>query len=414
MQLWKKILIGLVLGIVTGLALGERALHLKPMGDLFINALKMLIGPLVFASLVSGVTSMNDLRKLGRVGLKIVIYFMITTAGAVTIGLILGVLFRPGAGVNLQPSAPAATTKVPNMIETLVTLVPSNPVQAFATDNILQVIVFALLFGLAINIAGDKGKPVARIIDSLSEVMIRLTGMVMAFAPFGVFALMAWVSGKFGIGVLLPLGKVILVVYAGCVLHAVLTYGGLIALLGRVNPLRFFRGMADAQLVAFSTASSAGTLPVNLRCTQQNLGVSESISSFVLPLGATLNMDGTAIYQGVTALFIAQVYGIELTFTHYVTIVISATLASIGTAGVPGAGMIMLSLVLSSVGLPLEGVALIAGIDRILDMIRTTVNITGDAAGSVIIARSEGELNVEVYNGGRQAQRRKGTEAQRV
>jgi len=287
----------------------------------------------------------------------------------------------------------------PSIVDTLISLVPSNPVQAFATDNILQVIVFALLFGLAINMAGEKGKPAARIIDSLAEVMLKLTGMVMEFAPFGVFGLMAWVSGKFGLGVLLPLAKVILVVYAGCALHAILVYGGLIALLARVNPTRFFRGMADAQLVAFSTASSAGTLPVNLRCTQRNLGVSESISSFVLPLGATLNMDGTALYQGVTALFVAQAYGIDLTFAHYVTIVISAVLASIGTAGVPGAGMIMLSLVLSSVGLPLEGVALIAGIDRILDMIRTTVNITGDAAGSVIIARSENELDVDVYKG---------------
>ena len=211
------------------------------------------------------------------------------------------------------------------------------------------------------------------------------------------FALIAWVSGTNGPGVLLPLGKVILAVYLGCLLHAALLYCGLILCIGKLNPIRFFRGIADAQLVAFSTASSAGTLPVNLRCTQKNLGVSESISSFVLPLGATLNMDGTAIYQGVTALFVAQAYGIELNLPHYLTIIVSATLASIGTAGVPGAGMIMLSLVLGSVGLPLEGVALIAGIDRILDMARTTLNITGDAVGAVLIARGEGELNEDVY-----------------
>jgi Na+/H+-dicarboxylate symporter len=397
--LWKKILIGLVVGIGAGLLFGPKAAYVKPVGDVFIAALKMLIGPLVFSSLTSGVISMSDLKKLGRVGVKTIVYFLVTTAFAVSLGLVLGTVFHPGTGITLVSSAPLNPVAPPRIIDTLVALVPSNPVQAFATDNILQVIVLALLFGLAINLAGEKGKPVAAFINSLTEVMFELTAMVMAFAPFGVCALIAWVSGMYGPGVLLPLGKVILVMYAGCLLHGIIIYGGIIALIGRLNPVRFFRGMLDAQLVAFSTASSAGTLPVNLRCTQQNLGVSEGISSFVLPLGATLNMDGTALYQGVTALFVAQVYGIELTSSQYVTIIISATLASIGTAGVPGAGMIMLSLVLGSVGLPLEGVALIAGVDRVLDMARTTVNITGDAAGSVVIAKSEHELDMDTYNG---------------
>ncbi|MDP2982113.1 MAG: dicarboxylate/amino acid:cation symporter [Candidatus Latescibacter sp.] len=398
MKLWKKILIGLVLGMAAGIIFGPRTESIKFVGDAFISALKMLIGPLVFASLVTGVTSMNDPKKLGRVGIKTLFYYLATTAVAVIIGLILGVFFQPGAGVRLEHSGPLKATAAPSMIDTLVSLIPSNPVNAFATDNILQVIVFALLLGLAINFTGEKGKPVAAFIDSFAEVMFKLTMMVMELAPFGVFALIAWVSGKFGLAVLLPLMKVILVVYAGCLLHYVITYGGLLALVARVNPLNFARGMIDAQLVAFSTASSSGTLPVNMQVTQKNLGVSESISSFVLPLGATINMDGTAIYQGVAALFIAQVYGIELTMSHYATIVMSATLASIGTAGVPGAGMIMLSLVLSSVGLPLEGIALIAGVDRILDMGRTTLNITGDAMVSVLIAKSEKELNLDIYN----------------
>ena len=399
MTLWKKVFIGLVVGVTAGLLFGPKAAYVKPVGDVFISALKMLIGPLVFSSLASGVIAMSDLKKLGRVGIKTIGYFMVTTAMAVTLGLVLGTVFHPGTGTALIPVELPRIVSPPRIIDTLVALIPSNPVQAFATDNILQVIVFALLFGIAINLAGKKGRPVAALIDSLAEVMFKLTAMVMEFAPFGVCALIAWVSGTYGPGVLLPLGKIILTVYAGCALHAVVVYGGLIALLGRLNPVRFFRGMFDAQLVAFSTASSAGTLPVNLRCTQRNLGVSESISSFVLPLGATLNMDGTAMYQGVAVLFVAQVYGIELTFSHYVTIIISATLASIGTAGVPGAGMIMLSLVLRSVGLPLEGIALIAGVDRVLDMARTTVNITGDAAGSVIIAASEHELDMNTYNG---------------
>ena len=398
MKLWKKILIGLFLGMAAGIIFGPRTESIKPMGDVFISALKMLIGPLVFASLITGVTSMNDPKKLGRVGIKTLIYYLATTAVAVIIGLILGVFLQPGAGVRLEHSGPLKATAAPSLIDTLVSLIPSNPVNAFATDNILQVIVFALLLGLAINFTGEKGKPVARLIDSFAEVMFKLTMMVMELAPFGVFALIAWVSGKFGLAVLLPLMKVIMVVYAGCLLHYVITYGGLLALVARVNPLKFARGMIDAQMVAFSTASSSGTLPVNMQVTQKNLGVSESISSFVLPLGATINMDGTAIYQGVAALFIAQVYGIELTMSHYATIVMSATLASIGTAGVPGAGMIMLSLVLSSVGLPLEGIALIAGVDRILDMGRTTLNITGDAMVSVLIAKSENELNLDIYN----------------
>ncbi len=295
MKLWQKILAGLAAGVAAGLILGPRAEWLKPFGDMFIGALKMLIGPLVFASLVTGVGTMSDLGKLGRVGIKIVVYFLATTAVAISIGLLIGVVFHPGTGLNIALSSPVHTTESPRFADTLLSLVPTNPVQSFATDNILQVIVFAILFGIAVTLAGERGKPVARVIESLSDVMVKLTGMVMACAPYGVFALMAWVSGTNGPGVLLPLGKVILAVYLGCMMHAIFMYGGLIAVIGKLNPLKFFRGIADAQLVAFATASSAGTLPVNLRCTQNNLGVSESISSFVLPLGATLNMDGTAI-----------------------------------------------------------------------------------------------------------------------
>jgi Na+/H+-dicarboxylate symporter len=268
-----------------------------------------------------------------------------------------------------------------------------------ASGSVLQIIVFALMLGVAINLAGEKGKPVAVVFESFAEIMYKMTHMVMAFAPYGVFALMAWVAGKYGLDVLLPLGKVILGVYVGCIIHVLLTLtGGGIMLMSRLNPIRYWRGIIDAQAVAFTTTSSSGTLPVTMECARTNLGVSKPISSFVLPLGATINMDGTALYQGVAALFVAQAFGIDLSTGQYITIILTSTLASIGSAGVPGAGLIMLSLVLTSVGLPLEGLAVIAGIDRILDMARTTVNVTGDLMVSVLIAKSEGELDEDVYN----------------
>ncbi len=397
MKLWMKILIGLVAGMITGIVLGPKAGTIKPIGDLFINAIRMLIVPLIFSSLVVGVTSMKDPKKMGRVGLKTFAMYLGTTAIAITIGLLLGVIFQPGAGLGLQAVEATAAKAAPNFIDTLVNLVPRNPVNSLATGNVLQIIVFAIVLGLAINLTGDKAKPVSNFFDAFAEVMYKLTSLVMELAPYGVFALMAWVAAEYGLSVLLPLGRVVLGVYVGCLLHSILTYGGAIALLARLNPIQFFKGIVDAQAVAFTTTSSSGTLPVTLSCTQKNLGVSKSVSSFVLPLGATINMDGTALYQGISALFVAQAYGIDLSFANYVTIILTSTLASIGSAGVPGAGLIMLSLVLSSVGLPMEGLAIVAGIDRILDMARTTVNITGDAMVSVLVAKSENELDVDVY-----------------
>jgi Na+/H+-dicarboxylate symporter len=259
--------------------------------------------------------------------------------------------------------------------------------------------VFAVGLGVALVLIGDKAAPAVALFNSLAEAMYKLTELVMAFAPYGVFALMAWLAGKYGLDVLLPLIKVIGVVYLGCVLHVLLMYTGVVALLVRMNPVPYLKGIVDAQVMAFSTTSSSGTLPVSMKCARENLGVSKGISSFVLPLGATINMDGTALYQGVTVLFIAQAFGVDLAIADYVTIVFMATLASIGTAGVPGAGLIMLSLVLTAVGLPMEGVAIIAGIDRILDMARTSVNVSGDLMVAVLVGRSEKELDFDIYNG---------------
>jgi Na+/H+-dicarboxylate symporter len=345
----------------------------------------------VFSSLVIGASSMGDVRKLGRVGAKTLAYYLATTAVAVTIGLILATLLHPGAGFQI-PTETYKAKPLPSLVETLLNIIPTNPLGAMVSDNMLQIIAFALFMGVAIALIGDKGKPVHAFFDSLAEVMYKITGIVMEFAPIGVFALMAWVTATNGPDVLVPLAKVIFVVYLGCFLHAAVVYSSAVSIFARMNPLRYFRGFFDASLVAFSTCSSSATLPVSLRCAQENLGVPKDIASFALPLGATINMDGTSIYQGVCALFIAEVYGISLGMPQYLTIILTATLASIGTAGVPGAGMIMLTMVLQAVGLPLDGILLIAGIDRVLDMARTCVNVTGDGAGAVVVAATEGEL----------------------
>lgn len=398
LALWKKIFIGLCLGLIVGLLFKDVALMLKPMGTLFINMIKMLIVPLVFATLVTGITSMEDLSKMRRIGIKTFSIYLITTAIAVAIGLAFGILFEPGSGVALSNTAAVAVKKAPPLIDTLLALVPTNPIDSLTKGDILQIIVFAIFLGISINLAGEKGRPVAAFFESFSETMFKMTEIVISFAPIGVFGLMAWVSASYGVDVLLSLAKVIACVYIASIIHMALTMGGGIALFAKLNPIRFFKGILSAQTVAFTTTSSSGTLPITTSNTIHNLGVSKPIASFVLPLGATINMDGTAIYQGICVMFVAQAFGVDLTFANYLTIILTATLASIGTAGVPGAGLIMLSLVLTSVNLPLEGIAIIAGIDRILDMARTTVNVTGDAMTSVLIAKSEGELDEKIYN----------------
>ena len=398
MPLWQQILIGLGLGVLTGVLFKADALVLAPIGTLFLNAIKMLIVPLVFVSLVAGITAMSDSAKLGRISVKTIAIYLITTAFAVSIGLLFGALFTPGEGMNMVASAAQETKPAPSLVQILVGLVPTNPVAAFAEGNILQIIVFAIALGVSMNLIGEKAAPAVKLFDSLAEVFYKLTDLVMRCAPIGVFALIAGVVASHGIEVLLPLAGVIGVIYLASITHMLLVYGGLLAVLARLSPLRFFKGAAPALAVAFSTSSSAGTLPVSIECARKNLGVSQGVAGFVLPVGATINMDGTAIYQGVLALFIAQAFGVDLNAGQYLMIILTATLASVGTAGVPGAGLIMLGLVLTSVGLPLEGVALIAGIDRILDMARTTVNVAGDLMTTTLVGSSEKELDRDIYN----------------
>ncbi|MDN3525397.1 dicarboxylate/amino acid:cation symporter [Halomonas sabkhae] len=396
--LWQKILAGLALGVLAGALMGEQASLFKPIGDIFINAIKMLIVPLVFSTLVVGITAMRDPQKMGRIGARTIALYLLTTAFAIAIGLLASWIFQPGVGLDMTFESGVEAKEAPSLTEILVGLVPQNPIDALANGNILQIIVFAIGLGISLTLIGEKGEPVVKVFESFADAMVKLTNIVMAFAPFGVFGLIAHVSGNYGLEVLLPLAKVIGVAYLASALHVLLVYSGLLALIGRLNPLRYLQGILDALVVAYSSASSSGTLPVSLRCARNNLGVSEGVAGFVLPVGATINMDGTAIYQGVVAVFIAQLLGVDLSMADYGMIIVTGTLASIGTAGVPGAGLVMLSIVMAQIGLPLEAIAVIAGIDRILDMARTSVNVAGDLMVTTLVGKSEGELDEDIYN----------------
>lgn len=399
--LWQKIMAGLVLGIVAGGLLGERALWLEPIGELFINAIRMLIVPLIVTSLISGILSMGDPARMGRIGAKAVGLYLITTAFAIILGILAALVLKPGAGLDLDMASAGgevSPNEAPSLGTILIDLVPTNPISAMVEGNILQIIVFSILFGISMVLIGERSKPLAKVIDAGAETMYKLTSLVMACAPYGVFALIAVVAGQYGLAVLLPLLKLILVVYLVCLIQVLGVYSAMLATLARLNPLRYLKGIADAAAVAFSSASSSGTLPVSLRCARDRLGVSKGVSGFVLPVGATINMDGTALYIGVASLFVAQFTGIELGFADYAMIVLTGTLASIGTAGVPGAGLIMLSLVFAQTSLPLEALGLIAGIDRLLDMARTSVNVSGDLMVTTLVGKSENELDEEVYN----------------
>lgn len=404
MKIYTKISIGLIAGVLFGLLLGPRAVVIEPIGKAFIRMITMVVVPLVFASLVVGTASLGSIKRLGRIGIKTISYYLITTAIAVSIGLLLANAIQPGAGLDERVKAKLlqeyqqssrdqldkAMANKPSVIDVLLRIIPTNPLRSMADGDMLGLIFFSLALGIALTyLPVARSQPVVNFFDGLNEAIIQLVHLIMKVAPYGVFALMAAVTGRFGYSILFSLLKYALVVLIGLALHLGGTYSLSLRLLAKMNPLKFFRGLRDAQLVAFSTSSSNAALPVNMKCCQENCGVPKEITSFVLPLGATINMDGTALYQGVAAVFIAQVYGLSLTVVEQLTIVLTATLASIGAAGVPGAGIVTLTLVLQTIGIPLEGLALILGVDRILDMCRTVVNMTGDATCSAFIARSE-------------------------
>lgn len=395
MNLSIKILIALVLSVICGLVAGADALPfinwwIAPIGTIFLNLIKMVIVPIVFFSLVVGMTSLGDISKLGRIGVKTILLYLVTTAIAIVIGFGVAGIVHPGLGL-VMTSAEAVTVKeAPSIMQVFVAMVPTNPVASMAKAEILPLIVFSLFVGVGIlQVGGERAKTLIDLFDAGAEVSYKIIGIVMKFAPYGVFALLLPVVAKNGPAVLLPLLSVIACVAVGCVIHAVLVYSTLARVWGGHTPLQFFRGMSEAMLIAFTTCSSAAALPINMKNCQEKLGVRRDVSSFVLPLGATINMDGTALYMGVCSLFIANVFGVDLTLGQMAMIVLTGTLASIGTAGVPGAGIIMLAMVLQSVGLPMEGLALVAGIDRILDMFRTCLNITGDAAVTIVMDQEE-------------------------
>ncbi|MBY0223131.1 dicarboxylate/amino acid:cation symporter [Sporosarcina aquimarina] len=395
-----QIFIAFGIAIILGVIFGPSIEVIKPLGDLFLRLIKFIIAPLILASLVVGVASTGDPKQLGRIGVKTVSYYLMTSAIAVAIGLAFAYLISPGKGVNISvPEAAAQVNETDGVIATLLNIIPENSFTALSSGNILQIIFFAIFVGLAITLVGKKAKPVYQFFEGFAEIMYKITGIVMWFAPIGILGLVAPVVGEYGLSVLMPLLKVILAVAIACFIHVLFVYSMAVKKFAKMSPMKFFKGMAPASIVAFSTCSSAGTLPVTIKNTQDNLGVPKKISSFVLPLGATINMDGTAIYQGVAVVFIAQFYGLELSLIQLLMVVLTAVLASIGAAGVPGAGVIMLAMVLSSVNIPLEGIALIAGIDRILDMFRTTVNILGDASASVVVAATEDGLWSDDANG---------------
>ena len=383
-----QIFIALILAIIAGLLMQKYSdfavSYIKPFGTIFLNLVKFIVGPIVLFSIMSGVISLKDIRKVESIGGITVVYYFCTTAVATVIGLVIANLFHGFFPVletsSLTYEAPAATSPM----DVIVNIFPSNFLAPITEANMLQVIVMALLIGFAVILIGEKASAAVNGINRWNDIFMKVMEMILKLSPLGVFALLCPVVAENGAKVIGSLAMVLLAAYIGYLLHAIVVYSLTVRTLGGLSPIEFFKGMMPAILFAFSSASSVGTLPLNMECTEE-LGASKEVSSFVLPLGATINMDGTAIYQGVCAIFIASCYGIHLTLSQMVKIVLTATLASVGTAGVPGAGMVMLAMVLTSVGLPIDGIALVAGVDRIFDMGRTTLNITGDASAALIV-----------------------------
>jgi Na+/H+-dicarboxylate symporter len=400
MSLTKKILYGMVFGILVGLILNlvfpdafnfVNGYIFYPIGKIFVNLIKMLVVPIVLVSIILGTAGISDPKKLGRIGFKTISFFLATTVIALILAIGTGLLVKPGSGNYQLDGANFEATDAPPVIDTLINIIPANPLGAMATGDMLQVIAFAIFLGFGLSRLGEKAAGLLKLVEQANDVLMYLVQAIMKFAPYGAFALIATAVGGQGIEAITAMGKYMFVVLFVLLLHLVIVYGSSVSLLGKMNPIHFLKGFSPAMVVAFSTSSSNATLPVSMKAAQNNLNVSKSISGFVQPLGATINMDGTAIMQGVATIFIAQVYGVDLSITQLLTVILTATLASIGTAGVPGVGLIMLSMVLTSVGLPVEAIALVLGVDRLLDMCRTAVNITGDAVCAVIVDQSEGQ-----------------------
>lgn len=398
MSLTKKILIALVLGVAVGIGFSFISpdlfsvidqYALDPVGQIFLNLIMMIVVPIVFVSIVLGTAGMGDPKKLGKIGFQTVSFYLVTTAIALVIGLGVAYLLEPGKAGVFEVEQNYEAEQAPPVMETLVNIIPENPVEALATGDMLQIIAFALFIGVALAVLGEKVSGIYRLIEQANDIFIYLVNVIMKTAPYGAFALIASAIGNSGLDALGSMAMYMIAVILALIIHSALTYSLAIKFIGKGEPIKFFKEFFPAMSMGFSTSSSNATLPVSMRIAQEKLGVKKSISSFVQPLGATINMDGTGIMQAVATVFIAQVYDVPLGLTQILMIILTATLASVGTAGVPSVGLIMLAMVLQQVGLPVEGIALIIGVDRILDMIRTSVNITGDATCAYVISERE-------------------------
>ncbi len=412
MTLTTKVLIGMALGIVVGLAINLMGLNgegsfineyvvnglFHITGKMFVTSLKMLVVPLVFFSLITGVLGIGDIGALGKVGGKSFVLYMLTTAIAIAVGIGIAASIGIGEGVHMTSAASFTAKEAPALSSVLINIIPSNAIDAMAKGKMLQIIFFSILVGISILMVGKKAEPVVELVEIGNEIMMKMVNIVMAVAPYAVFALLAKAIANLGLGLLADLAGYVIVLISALMIHLFVTLMSILKLFSGMSPVKFLKKMRETQIFAFSTSSSNATIPVTLRAVTNRLGVDNSVASFTVPFGATINMDGTAIMQGVATVFIANAYGVHLGITGYLTVILMSVLASIGTAGVPGVGLIMLSMVFTQVGLPVEGIGLILGVDRLLDMIRTAVNVSGDAAVSVIVAKSEGKLDQSIYN----------------
>jgi len=399
--LWKRIVLALILGVIVGSIWGEGAQSIRWIGDLFIRLILMVVVPLIFITIVAGIVAMGDPQKLGSLGIKTFVMYMGTTLVAIIVGLTMAAIIQPGVGVDLTGATPGALQDPIPIGERMMSIVPTNPVAALAEGNVLAIIFFALIFGMGILVVGKKAQPMADIMDAGAEVMLKLTHWVMEFAPFGVFALIAWVAGTQGVAALLDVVALASTVIFALVFHTVVVHSCIMKFVLGLSPVKFFKGAKNAMLVAFSTSSSMATLPVTLTSAEENLGVKPAVASTVLPLGATINMDGSAIYVGVVSVFAAQVFGVELGFIDYLLVAATTTMVSIGTAAVPGASVFLMAAVMGTIGLTPEQIAVVVGFvlpfDRPLDMLRTSVNITGDLSVATTVANWEDEFDRDIF-----------------
>ena len=405
----QKMLVAMIAGAILGIVLGSVdsfkgwvEVYLSNglfdiVGKLFVNSLKMLVVPLVFCSIAVGVSSLANISLMGRVGFKAIIIYLFTTAIAISLALIVAITINPGKGLDIADTSEFTVKEAPSIISVITSIIPPNPVLAMAEGEMLQIILFSILLGVAITLSASAGEPIKKGLQSLNSIMMSMVNIVMKFAPIGVFCLIAKTFATQGISMVIPLASYFFTVALVLLLHVLITYTVLLKFVAKVSPIIFIKKMRDAIVFAFSTASSNATIPVTLNTVEKKLGVDKAVASFTVPLGATINMDGTAIMQGVATVFIASVYQVDLSFADYLIVILTATMASIGTAGVPGVGLIMLAMVLTQVGLPVEGIALIIGIDRLLDMMRTAVNITGDSMVSIITAKSEKSFDEKIF-----------------